>query len=163
MIVEIRGNILDTDCKLIAHGVNCQNKMGSGVAKALYEKWPIIKVMYHDYFEEFDAGESGEKFLGKIDCVSIDRNTGKTSRNYNLVLVNCFTQQNYGYDGALYLDYKALENCLKELKELCKYYQITEIAMPKIGCGLAGGDWEEVRKIIDNCLPDLTVKVYSLE
>ena len=28
---------------IIAHGVNCQNIMGSGVAKALFQKWPLVR------------------------------------------------------------------------------------------------------------------------
>ena len=32
MIEYIIGDITETDCEYIAHGVNCQNAMGSGVA-----------------------------------------------------------------------------------------------------------------------------------
>ena len=49
MIEYIKGDIRDTDCKVIAHGVNCQGVMGSGVAKALYEKWPEVKKSYLKY------------------------------------------------------------------------------------------------------------------
>jgi hypothetical protein len=34
--------------------------------------------------------------------------------------------------------------------------------MPRIGCGLAGGDWSTVEKIINDSLPDIDVYVYDL-
>lgn len=165
MIIEIKGDIRDTDCELIAHGVNCQNVMGSGVAKALSDKWPIVKAIYHEYFEEFDPGQDGENFLGEIDCIHIERSLGRPSPRSNLFLVNCFTQQFYGYDGKKYLDYSALARSLGKVRELCENYDINEIAIPKIGCGLAGGDWNIVKDIIESELASkgITVKVYSLE
>lgn len=45
----IVGDIRETELSYIAHGVNCQNKMGSGVAKSLYEKWEDVKIKYHRY------------------------------------------------------------------------------------------------------------------
>lgn len=155
MIEYIKGDLRDTDCLLIAHGVNCQNVMGSGVAKALFDKWPKVKYAYHDYFEEFNCGEDGEKFLGDIDTIQIHRG--------GPVIVNCFTQQHFGNDGKRYLSYDALYKCMENLKDACEYYQVNEVAMPKIGCGLAGGNWEIVKEIILTIFPiDFKVKVYSL-
>ena len=37
------------------------------------------------------------------------------------------------------------------------------IAIPKIGCGLAGGDWEKVKVIIEDVFSEYDVVVYSLE
>ena len=45
----IIGDITETELKYIAHGVNCQNVMGSGVAKALYTKFPEVKERYHEF------------------------------------------------------------------------------------------------------------------
>lgn len=36
IIEEIYGDLQETDIKHIGHGVNCQARMGSGVARALY-------------------------------------------------------------------------------------------------------------------------------
>lgn len=153
MIKEIQGDLLDTDCQVIAHGVNCQGVMGSGVARALYEKWPKIKGLYHSYFEEFNAGTDGENFLGEIDSIQ-DIRGGK-------VLVNCFTQQYFGGDGRRYVDYEAMYQCMESLYGLCLYYKVKEVAIPKIGCGLAGGDWHIVKAILESVFPeDFVVKVY---
>lgn len=154
MIIEIQGDLLETDCQLICHGVNTQGVMGSGVAKALYEKWPRVKDMYLDYFTEFNAGIEGENFLGHIDVFCVDRNSG-------LEVANCFTQQYYGPADHRYLSYDALDNCMKRLYSYCNQRNIKEIAMPKIGCGLAGGDWTIVKAILESVFKDeITVKVY---
>lgn len=143
MIIEINKDILDTDCDVIAHGVNCQGIMGSGVAKVLYQKWPENKFMYQDYCHT----RHPDKLLGDIlDVITKD----------NKVIINCFTQLNYGYDKQLYLSYEALEKCINKIKD----WGYTQIAIPKIGCGLAGGDWEKVKEILNRVAPEITFKVY---
>lgn len=156
MIVrEIKGNLLDTDLNFIAHGVNCQNKMGSGVAKAIFTKYPNVKMDYHSFYERSIhlAINGQEDFLGTVQPVDVDG--GK-------IVFNCFTQENYGYDGKLYVSYQAIEDCFRALTNQCDY--VNAIAIPKIGCGLAGGDWEKVRDIINMVTGDkLDVYVYYLE
>ena len=155
MLIEIKGDITDTDCTVIAHGVNCQGVMGSGVAKALYEKWPAVKERYLDVFTNVNAGVDGENLLGYMDDAEVEK--GK-------FVINCFTQQYYGYDGKKYLSYDALEEAMTTLHLCCKsLYKVDEIAIPKIGCGLAGGDWQIVKAILNKVFPeDFKVKVYSL-
>ena len=40
MVTVVKGNLLDAKETIIAHQVNCQRKMNSGVAKAIKEKYP---------------------------------------------------------------------------------------------------------------------------
>ena len=40
---------------VIMHQVNCQNVMGSGVAKALYTKYPQVKSEFHKLAEIYDT------------------------------------------------------------------------------------------------------------
>lgn len=153
MIIEIQGDLTETDCKVISQGVNCQGVMGSGVAKALYTKWPVVKNYYHNYFIDNNAGPDGENFLGEIDPVRLTKE--------DKVVINCFTQQYFGGDGRLYLSYDALYTCMNQVLEYCQYNKIDELAIPKIGCGLAGGDWTKVKAILESIFPeDFKVKVY---
>ena len=46
MITYKNGNLLESGCDIICHQVNCQKVMGSGIAKQIREKWPIV---YYDY------------------------------------------------------------------------------------------------------------------
>lgn len=50
---EISADITTITTGYIMHQVNCQNVMGAGVAKALYTKYPIVKLSYHDFAKEY--------------------------------------------------------------------------------------------------------------
>lgn len=112
---------------LIAHGVNCQNAMGSGVAKALFTKWPKVKGEYH---------KSGSMTLGAVQFVVIEP---------GLIVANCFTQEYYGRDfGKRYADPRAVYECLEEVAKYARTeWGLNEVYMPRIGCGLGGLDWED--------------------
>jgi O-acetyl-ADP-ribose deacetylase (regulator of RNase III) len=155
MIEEIHGDIIDSGCRVVCHGVNTQGVMGAGVARALYTKWPEVKEDYYRWFTEFNAGPEGENFLGSINPVDISPD--KT-------VINCFTQQYYGNGDQLYLSYDALYSCMVQVLMICeRHYKVDEIAIPKIGCGLAGGSWHIVKPILEQVFPhDFKVKVYSL-
>ncbi len=113
---------------LIAHGVNCQNAMGSGVAKALFTKWPEVKSEYH---REFDY-----MVLGDVQFVVVEP---------GLIVANCFTQEFYGRDfGRRYADPRAVRACLEEVAFYSRNeWGLEEIHIPRIGCGLGGLDWED--------------------
>ena len=44
--------------------------------------------------------------------------------------------------------YKSIENSLKDMRDLCKNFHVTELAIPKIGCGIGPLDWKLVSRII---------------
>lgn len=143
----IKGDITETKLKYIAHGVNCQNKMSSGVAKALYEKFPMVKDSYHVWC----SGDiKPESLLG--DAVIVDTD--------DKIILNCFTQLDYGYDGKRYVNYGAVSkvfNCIKDT------FRGEILAIPKIGCGLAGGNWEFMEQLINDTVGnDLEIWVYEL-
>ena len=121
---HIKGDITETELKYIAHGVNCQNVMGSGVAKALFQKWSEVKVRYHDYCNW--ALEDEREILGTVASVMLKDKT----------IYNLFTQEFYGYDKKRYVNYAAIVNCFQRLKSNSHRFD-GPIAIPKIGCGLA--------------------------
>ena len=52
---------------ILIQQVNCQNAMGSGVAKAIYQKWPQVKNEYH----KFSQNKKPEDLLGEIQEIKI--------------------------------------------------------------------------------------------
>lgn len=145
----IKGDITETELRHIAHGVNCQNVMGGGVAKALFEKWPEIKTKYHEYCNW--AIKDQIEMLGTVASVIL-----KDKNIYNL-----FTQEYYGYDKKRYVSYSAIVNCFQRLVSN-KHRFDGPIAIPKIGCGLAGGDWKFVEQLINDTVgDDLEIWVYD--
>lgn len=128
----IIGDLLDSKADIIAHQVNCQGKMGSGVAKAIRNKYPEV----YDEYCKFRP-----KRLGKCQIV--------VCKDGSLV-ANLYGQDKYGYDGKQYTDIKALFQCLVKLREFAKATGKKSIALPYgIGCGLGGANWDEVSNILD--------------
>lgn len=132
---------------IIAHQANCQNTMGSGVALAIKKAFP----------EAYEA-----------DCQTIkgDRNKmgGFTVAFTKCgIVANLYSQYNYGKDAVLYTDYAALEKALTSLKFLvdCDDSGLP-LGLPKIGCGLANGDWVIVEAMINRIFEGYPVTIYSL-
>lgn len=143
MQIEYRyGDLLKTDIPYIAHCVNAQGKMGSGVAKTIRETYPKA---YEDYMEVYNS--TGLK-LGKVIC----------SVNKPHSILHIIGQNRYGHDGALYIDYLALRRGIKTINKNVQ----SRIAFPLIGCGLAGGNWDIVSSIIEEELTQFQPIVYTL-
>ena len=132
------------DFDAIAHGCNCFCKMRSGVAKAVSDAFP--EANHIDYYTT--KGDINK--LGTYTVVKV------LDKKY---IYNLYTQYNYGYDGKLYLYYDALSLCFKKLNHTLKGLSL---GIPKLGCGLAGGDWKIVKKIIEQSCPDLDITVCYL-
>ena len=149
MIHYINANLLDSDCNFICHQVNCQGRMGSGIAKQIRDRWSEV---YTNYIRIATT-----HMLGKVQILYIeDANIPRQC------VVNMFSQENYGYDGARYTSYDAFWNCLNELKN--QIPKGATIAFPyKIGCGLGGANWEIIEKMIDIVFKDYGVFIYKLE
>lgn len=147
MIIDYRkGNLLDHDGP-IAHGVNCQGKMNSGVAKAIREKYPQH---YRDYMHEVSTGGVPPLLLGNVFCTD--------QKVWGL-----FTQLVYGYNGVRYVNYWAVANCFRKLnRHLIKPLYPPILGIPKIGAGLGGGDWNIIEQIINDATPNLDIIVYEL-
>ena len=144
MIKYIKGDLTDAEEQVIMHGVNCQGRFGSGVAGAIAKKHPYIRDQYmsHD-----------NRVLG--ECQFVEYN--------NQIWVNAYTQDRYGYDGRQYANLKAIAYCLIGVNEYMHNHKLMTIAMPKIGCGLGGLEWDEVRQLVDELLVGIDVHVYELE
>lgn len=162
MIEYIKGDLLLTDCKVIVHGCNAQGVMGSGVALQIRNKYPKA----YDSYRELIAQVPEESLLGCTDISEQD--DGKT-------VINAITQLNYGNRKVRYVSYDAIDECFEDIAAWCELNSITEIAMPKIGAGLGGGNWEIIKTIIEQAFPgvnrfdpegmafNVTVKVYELD
>ena len=136
---------------VIAHGCNCMSTMGAGIAPQM------AKAFGCDRFEMELGGRDINK-LGNIDYQTFvlgektiwSLEDAKNNRNEpELTVVNAYTQYNYGRnhkDGATApFDYEAFTLCMRKINSL---FGGKHIGLPKIGAGLAGGDWDRIEKII---------------
>ena len=132
---------------LIVHGCNCFCTMGAGIARGIKSEFP----------EAFDADRATPKGskekLGTCSFAKIER------EGINLIVVNGYTQFDYHGPG-IKVDYDAVRSCMKWIKD---NFEGKRIGLPKIGAGLAGGDWERISQIIDEELTgeDVTLVEYK--
>jgi len=145
-IVYHKGNLFESEITTIVHGCNAQGVMGSGVAK-------IVKDQYFDaykfYADQYD--EHGLK-LGDVQFVPAN---GK-------VIANAITQNLYGKDGKRFVNYEAVAECMSTINRVLKLSGETRVAMPQIGAGLGGGDWNVIAAIIESEMIDVEPHVYVL-
>lgn len=155
MIHTVHGDIL-TARGLILHGVNCQGKMGRGLALSIKKKWPFVHDTYVDYCKKMGGPRHADDMLGNVLYVNVDGEK-------NVAVANCFIQDRYGNDGKKYASYDALDLCMKEIGEsgFTDEHGLA-VNFPMIGCGLGGLQWSVVEKIIDHRLPFTYMKVLWL-
>jgi O-acetyl-ADP-ribose deacetylase (regulator of RNase III) len=136
MITELaRSNALHVDCDAIAHGVNLKGFMGGGIARQIAETFPKAEQEYIDYCQDELCRLGG--------CLALSINAGETVGPYTLY--NLFTQILPGKDARL----TALDVSLKRMNEHALKNDIQNIAMPRIGCGIGGLSWNNVKPVIE--------------
>ena len=141
------GNLLECEEIVIAHGCNCQGVMGSGVALAIRRKWPDI---YEDYRKIFEDDLYDPK-LG--DCIS------DVTEDGTKVILNLLTQESFGTDRR-HVNYAAIVSSLVAyIDDIREDIDSVTIAIPKIGAGLGGGDWN----VIELLLTDLEAIYTDIE
>lgn len=131
---------------IIAHGCNCFCRMGRGIAPQIKKAFPIA--WYAD-----ESTEKGDiKKLGNFTNAYIKVDNGILGSK-TLTVLNIYSQ--YGNDPSTNpLDYEALTLALRKINHIYKW---RTIGLPKIGCGLAGGDWDKVKNIIETELNAMDV------
>jgi len=153
MIKYVKGDVFQSGADIIAHGVNSRGAFGSGVAGVIARNHPHARDRYLDKFQK----EGWE--LGEVQFVSCAERINSTEYIW---IANCNTQDDYGYQGACLADYPAIRQCMIKVRRFAVDNGFT-IAMPKIGCGLAGGNWETVKAIMEEVFKDYEATVYHLD
>ena len=166
MVYYVKGNLLDAPVSYICHQVNCQGRMGSGIAKQIRERWPIV---YDAYISAYKDRE--DEILHNCSSFEHIPNISETLLGYlqkvpvneEQIVINMFAQQSYGYDGKRYTSYDAFWACLDGIRNSVP--KGSKIGFPyKIGCGLGGANWQVISAMIIEVLgKDYDVYIYSLE
>lgn len=135
--------------RIIAHVCNDQGGWGAGFVVAISRRWKEPEAAYRR------AAKTG-LLLGDVEFVPVGD---------KLSVANMVAQVGYGRSGGpdIPLRYDALHTCLKKVAQHARYLGAT-VHMPRIGCGLAGGKWEEVERLIADTLLKsyVPVTVYDL-
>jgi len=135
----------------IAHGCNCHNMMGAGIALQIRKAFPgtyQIDTQYSQVQDDYNK-------LGTISVCDVEQYNDKqdlTKQTGSFTVINAYTQ----FDGGRNLDYDALKMCLKKINH---YFKGKKIGLPQIGCGIAGGNWNIAKRYIEQYLSDCDVTI----
>lgn len=160
----VEGNIISAlqagDIDIFAHGVNCMGGFGSGLAAQIAKTMPEVRTKYLQK-HEFEGWGLGQTQLVTQNIVDPKSNVAPALRR----VLNCATQKSYGrkplsMPHGMYCNYGAIHEAMYEYHGMCRDANWIP-GLPLIGCGLAGGDWNVVEKIIENIFDDMTVIVYK--
>lgn len=121
--------------KIIAHICNDVGGWGKGFVMALSAKWKEPEILYRQWHK------SGDNFaLGQTQFVKVEE---------LLWVANIIGQRDVRKDknGNPPVRYEAISEGLGRVAQFARTNYAT-VHMPRIGCGLAGGNWEEIEKIV---------------
>lgn len=134
IVKQVKGDLLEMfkngEFPMIAHGANCMKIMGAGIAGQIASQFPEVV--------EVDKGFPLPALyrLGDYSVVTTQYGT----------ILNFYTQLHPGKN----FEYSALKSCLKKLSmEAIKTGSYFELAVPFIGAGIGGGDWDTIKKILN--------------
>ncbi|MEG1311737.1 MAG: macro domain-containing protein [Romboutsia sp.] len=150
MVTEKQGDIF-ADSKnwdAFIHGCNCFTTMGGGIARIVKQEFP-------------------EAYKTDLKTLSGDRSkvgTFTSVHTKNKWIINAYTQYHFAAKGQDVFEYEGFRKILKSVVTIIKSNYKTDytLAMPKIGAGLAGGNWDDIYDIIVEECKDINVIIYSL-
>lgn len=133
--------------KIIAHCCNNIGAWGAGFVLAISKRWdkPEIDYLNLDNY-----------LLGYAQYVEVET---------DITVVNIIGQEGISFkNGNPPIRYNAIEKGFENIANFVKDSS-TSIHMPRIGCGLAGGNWLIMEKIIEKCFikKNIPVFIYDLK
>lgn len=138
--------------KIIVHICNDIGAWGKGFVLAISKRWKEPENLYRQWFK------SKENFkLGQVQFVKVEQ---------DIWVANLIGQHKIGYEpnGNPPIRYESIS---LGLEIICQFAleNNASVHMPRIGCGLAGGQWEYIVEIIQDKLTtrEVCVTVYDLK
>jgi O-acetyl-ADP-ribose deacetylase (regulator of RNase III) len=150
MIEYKRGNLLSEDTEALVNTVNCVGIMGRGIALAFKKAFPA------NFTEYEDACSRGEVQPGRM---FVHDTRQITNPRY---IINFPTKRHWRNPSRISDIDTGLIALVAEIQER----DIRSIALPALGCGNGGLDWDEVRPRIERAfepLQGVQVTVYEPE
>lgn len=150
-IIYKTGNLLDAQTNVIAHQVNCQGVMGSGVAKQIKEKWPEVFEQYDYHVRMMD-----HNVLGDCQMVQIGESQ---------FVANLFGQRYYGRENLRYTNYDAIYDALIKLNIYMQKRDCKSVAIPyKMSSDRGGADWDVILAMINSVFKntDVLIEIWEL-
>ncbi len=148
MIEYKKGNILKANAEALVNTVNCVGAMGKGIALQFKKAWPENNKAYEKTCKQKEL-EPGNMLVFPTGLFTNPR-----------YIINFPTKKHWR--GKSHYEY--IETGLKALINEVRTNRIHSIAIPPLGCGLGGLEWNRVKSMIEesfSSLPDIQVLVFE--
>lgn len=147
--IDSTGDIFESPAEALVNPVNCVGVAGKGLALAFKQRFPVG----HEHYKR--ACEAGSLCIGKVLMYLLSLDSKKPLE------VIYFPTKDHWKDPSRI---EFIVAGLIDLRKLLKVNDIASVAIPALGCGLGGLDWEDARPVIKEALSDLeglTVYLYG--
>jgi O-acetyl-ADP-ribose deacetylase (regulator of RNase III) len=143
MIQYITGNLLQANTEALVNTVNTVGVMGKGIALQFKERYKQNFKLY------LEACKDKTIDIGKLLVVKESTIEGEK------YIINFPTKTTWKKKS----EYKYIEEGLKDLVRIIEKHNLKSIAIPPLGCGNGGLDWDKVRQLIEDYLADLPIDI----
>ena len=148
MIIYKRGNILESEAEALINTVNTQGVMGKGIALQFKNTFPNNYKLYHD------ACKNGKFKIG--DLLVFEDNGLIVGKK---IIINFPTKTSWRKPS----EYSYIEKGLDELIKVIEKNNIKSVAIPPLGSGNGGLDWNIVKNLIEDKLSLLPISIHIYE
>jgi O-acetyl-ADP-ribose deacetylase (regulator of RNase III)/uncharacterized protein YwgA len=144
MITYRKGNLLSSEAQALVNTVNTVGVMGKGIALQFKNRFPA------NYKTYLDACKKGTFKTGQVLVVY------EGDLMNQKIIINFPTKAHWKGDSK----YEYISSGLNALKQAIVEHHIESIAVPPLGCGNGGLDWNTVKQLIETTLSDINTQVY---
>ena len=144
MIIFEFGDIFDCDVEALVNPVNCVGVMGKGLAAQFKRKYPRNFEVYRQYCKQ------GLIKCGKVHVVDWPLGV-KRSKKILRFIINFPTKRHWSDLSRI----KWIIDGLEDLRQFLIKEKVKSIAIPPIGCGLGGLNWDDVYPLIYKTFKDV--------
>lgn len=148
-IISVQGNLLEqNDIDAIVNTVNCVGVMGKGIALQFKKKWPANFKAYADACKASQV-KPGHMFIYHAGALATPK-----------YVVNFPTKDHWRGKSRI----EFIQDGLVDLVEQIKALRISSIAIPPLGCGNGGLDWQQVKPLIEQAftaIPEVEVRLFE--
>jgi O-acetyl-ADP-ribose deacetylase (regulator of RNase III) len=146
----VQGDLLDAKEKYICHQCNCNTKKAKGLSKYISDKYSWANIYARRSKVPFVPDTPGKvlqlvhpnqkDYKHTILCFMAQWLPGKPN-----AYKHCYSTT---YDDT----YENRKKWFKDCLAILDFNKFDTVAMPYlIGCGLAGGKWDDYKQLLDNC------------
>lgn len=145
MIIYITGDLLQSSAQALVNTVNCEGYMGKGIAYQFKLKYPEINKQYVKQCKKHEI------VPGKLSSYTVD----------DKIIINFPTKDKWREKSKMEFIATGLDALVKMINQL----EIHSIAIPPLGSGNGGLNWNDVKKVISEKLMPISndVNIYIYE